>query len=254
MTSPVLLVVALAAERRALQGAIRAAGQLRLGMRPAMSGRLGGREVLLVQAGVGRTAAHEAVVAASRAWGVRAAWSLGFAGGLVDSLRAGDLVCPAAVLDDADPSNVLLPADPPHAALCAALRQVELRIDQRPVISVGIPLRTPEAKREVHGRCGAVAVEMEAAGVAHAARELGIPWLALKAIVDGVEDFLPQALAGCVTPQGDLAWTKLLTASLRGPEFWRSLHRLGRASRQAGRSLRHGLDAALTASAALTSI
>jgi nucleoside phosphorylase len=254
MASPVLLVVALAAERRALQGAVRAAGRLRLGMRPAISGRLGGREVLLVQAGVGRAAAHETVVAACRAWDVRAAWSLGFAGGLVNSLRHGDLVCPAAVLDDADPSSALLPADSPHAALCAAFRQAELRVDQRPVISVGIPLRTPEAKREAHGRCGAVAVEMEAAGVAHAARELGIPWLALKVIVDGVEDSLPQALAGCVTPQGDLAWTGLLAGALQGREFWRSLYRLGRASRRAGRSLRQSLDVAFAASAALTSI
>jgi len=170
----------------------------------------------------------------------------------VDSLRPGDLVCPAAVLDDSSPSSVLLPADPARVALCAALRQAELRVDQRPVISVGAPLRTPEAKRGVHGKCGAVAVEMEAAGVAHAARELGIPWLALKAIVDGVEDSLPPALAGCVTPEGNLAWTGLLAGSLRGREFWRLLHRLGRASRQAGRSLRQGLDVAFAASAALT--
>jgi hypothetical protein len=93
---------------------------------------------------------------------------------------------------------------------------------------------------------------MEAGGVARAARELGIPWLALKAVVDGVEDVLPPALAGCVTPGGDLAWTGLLAGSLRGPGFWRALRQLARASRLARRSLRRGLDAAVRASAALT--
>jgi hypothetical protein len=95
---------------------------------------------------------------------------------------------------------------------------------------------------------------MEAAGVARAACDLGIPWAALKAIVDAVDDPLPPFLSACTTPQGDLRWRGLLVGALEGRDFWRSLGRLGRASRQAGRSLWQGLEVAFTAWAALTAL
>ena len=253
MARLVLLVVALATERRALQDALEAKRSERLGSRPAARGRLAGRDVLLVQAGMGRDRAREAVVAAAREVGVRAAWSLGFAGGLAEGLRAGDLVYPAAVLDEADAAGAPLVADASHAAVCAAMRRASLPVEPGTLVTVQTALRTPESKRAAARRRGAVAVEMEAAGVARAARELGIPWAALKAIVDAVDDPLPLFLAHCTTPDGDLRWRGLVAGALEGREFWRSVRRLGRASRRAGHNLRHGLDAAFGAWAALTS-
>lgn len=252
MASLVLLVVALAAERYALQGSLQARRRERFGGRPAVRGRLAGRDVLLVQAGIGRERARDAVVAAAREFDVDAAWSLGYAGGLSDRLRPGDLVCPAAILDDADIDGVPMAADASHATMCAALRRAAFAVNPGNLITVGTVLRTPEAKRAVGERSGAVAVEMEAAGVARAARDLGIPWAVLKAIVDTVGDPLPPFLAGCTTPQGGLRWRGLVVGSLEGRDFWRSLGRLGRASRQAGRALWQGLEVAFGAWAGLT--
>jgi len=252
MASLVLLVVALAAERYALQGSLQARRSERLGGRAAVRGRLAGRDILLVQAGIGRDRARDAVIAAAREFDVDAAWSLGFAGGLSERLHPGDLVCPAAVLDDADFGGVPMVADSSHATVCAALRRAAFPVDPGNLITVGSVLRTPEAKRAVGRRSGAVAVEMEAAGVARAARDLGIPWAVLKAIVDAVGEPLPPFLAGCTTPQGDLRWRGLLVGALEGRDFWRSLSRVGRASRQAGRTLWQGLEVAFGAWAALT--
>lgn len=251
MAPLVLLVVALASERRALQDALRARRCERLGPRPAVRGRLVGRDVLLVQAGIGRDRAQEAVAAAAGQWGVQAAWSLGFSGGLVERLRPGDLVYPASVLDEAD-AGAPMAADASHDAVCAALRRAGLSVEPGALVTVQTVLRTPEAKRAAARRHAAVAVEMEAAGVARAARDLGIPWSALKAVVDTVDDPLPAFLARCTTPQGNLRWRGLVTGALQGREFWRSVRRLERASRQAGRSLRQGLEAAFAAWVALT--
>ena len=252
MVPLVLLVVALAAERRALQGILRTGRSQRLGRRPAVCGRLAGQDVLLVQAGIGRDRAREVVVVAAREFGVQAAWSLGFAGGLTERLRPGDLVYPAAVLDDAEPAGAPMVADASHAAVCAAMRRAALPVESGALITVRTALRTPESKRAVARRRGAVAVEMEAAGVASAARDLGIPWAALKAIVDAVDEPLPPFLAGCTSPQGDLRWRGLLAGVLEGREFWRSVRRLGQASRRAGLRLRRGLETAFGAWAALT--
>jgi adenosylhomocysteine nucleosidase len=252
MTAVVLLVVALAAERHALQASLQARRPRRLGDRPAVRGRLAGRDILLVQAGIGRDRACDAVTAAAREFAVDAAWSLGFAGGLTERLRPGDLVFPAVVLDDAESGRGPLTADSSHATVYAALRRAAIPVDAGHVITVGTVLRTPEAKRAVCQRSGAVAAEMEAAGVARAARDLGIPWAALKAVVDAVDDPVPPFLAACTTPQGDLRWRGLLAGALEGRDFYRTLLRLGRASGQAGRTLWQGLDVAFEAWAALT--
>jgi nucleoside phosphorylase len=251
-TSPILLVVALAAERHALRGSLRAGRSGTLGNRPIVRGTLAGRDVLLVQAGIGRERARQAVIAAARAFGAHAAWSLGFAGGLADTVRSGDLVCPSAVLDDGTPAAAPLAADASHAAMCSALRCAQLPVASGTLISVETVLRTPEAKRAAHRRSGAVAVEMEAAGVAQAARELGIPWAAVKVIVDAVGDPLPSSLARCTSPEGDLRWRGLLAGALEGRRFWWPLFRLGRASRVAGRNLRQGFEVAFGTWVALT--
>lgn len=252
MSPVVLLVVALAIERRALEAALRSPRVERFDRWPAVRGRLADTDVLLVQAGIGQDRACEAVLAAAPRYGVRAAWSLGFAGGLAETLRPGDLVCPATVLEDAEPAGPPLLADSSHAAVCAAVRRGALPIESGALLTVRAPLRTPEAKRDAALRRGAVACDMEAAGVARGARALGVPWTALKAVVDGVDDSLPHSLGRCMSPEGEVRWSGFLACAIEGREFWRWVRRLGSASRQATRSLRHGAEAAFGAWAALT--
>lgn len=251
MAPIVLLVVALAAERQALQGLLQERRR-QAGGKPAVRGRLAGRDLLLVQAGVGRDRAQDTVVAVAREFQVQAAWSLGFAGALSEQLRPGDLVVPGTVLDDADAGAVALAADSSHATLCAALRRAAIPVDTGSLLTAGTVLRTPDAKRAARRRTGAVAVEMEAAGVARAARDFGVPWIALKAVVDALDDPLPPFLDACTTPRGDVRWRGLVAGALAGRDAWQSLARLGRASRQAGRTLWQGLEVAFEAWAALT--
>ena len=252
MAPLIVLVVALAEERRALQRCLLAKRPGRLGDRPLIQGRLAQREVLLLQAGIGRGRARESVLAASRTFRLQAVWSLGFAGGLTDRLCPGDLIYPASLLDDTTPDAVPLSCDPRHALVSAALRRESLPVDTGPLLTVDVALHTPEAKRAAHRRTGAVAVDMEAAGVAAAAHDLRIPWAVLKGIVDAAETPLPSLLATCVTPRGGVDWGGLLGACLDGPPAWRTLARTGWASRRAGQNLCRGLQTAFGAWVTLT--
>ncbi len=244
---PLALVVALGQERRILQPALVSGLQWWTEEFRAVSGRLGDQSVIVIQAGIGRERARQALLATSRWHRLRAAVSLGFAGGLVDALQPGDLVTPSVVLSDDGALGLPFPAAPGQAAVHDALFANGPRVHDGPLLTVAAPLRTPQAKREAHQRTGAVAVDMEAAGVAEAAQELGIPWLALKAVVDGVEDPLPEFLAGCTTDRGELRWRNLLWAFLAGGEKRRTLRRLARASRQAAVGLQRSLAVALEA-------
>lgn len=243
---PIALVVALSREWRVLRSLLRSPRRARAEDFPLLAGELGGRPVLLIQAGIGQDRAGRALLSASRRCAVGAAWSLGFAGGLTDALRPGHLVCPGVVLGDDGGTGQAFPAAQAGTAVVAALSAAGVPVCDGPLLSVGFPLRTEEAKREAHRRTGAVAVDMEAAGVAEAARRLGVPWLAIKSVVDAVREPLPAFLTGCTTPRGDLRWRGVLGGLAVGSRR-RALSRLGRASRLAAPALRRGLEVAVPA-------
>ena len=243
---PIALVVALSQERRALQRVLCSPRRARAEDFPLLRGELAGRPVLLIQAGIGRDRAGRALLTASRRFSFRAAWSVGFAGGLVDGLGPGDLVVPSVVLDDDRLAGRPVASASGQEAVRAALAAAGIVSHGGSLLTVDGPLRTPETKRAAHRRTGAVAVDMEAAGVAEAAETLGIPWLVIKAVVDPVDEALPGFLSGCTTCRGDLRWRGLLWSLAAGSRR-RALCRLARASRLAALALRRGLEAAVPA-------
>jgi adenosylhomocysteine nucleosidase len=183
-------------------------------------------------------------MAAAQWYSIRVAFSLGFAGGLVESLGIGDLVLPSVVQNDDGLSGHVLHTAPARTAVASALAAAGIAFHEGPLLSVNVPLRTPEAKRSVHQRTGAVAVDMEAAGVAVAAQHLGIPWLALKSVVDPVDEPLPEFLANCTTEQGELRWRNLVWSAAASAKRRRALGKLGRAAHQAALRLRRALEVA----------
>jgi hypothetical protein len=249
---PVAILVALGEERRALQPALTSPLHWWSEGFHAVSGRSAGVAVVLIQAGIGRQAARRALLAGAHWLEFCAAWSLGFAGGLTEPLKPGEIVCPSTLLLDDGLTGRSFPAPPAQAEVRAALSTAGIPWRDGAVLTVDAPLRTPEAKREAHRRTGAVAVDMEAAGVAEAAGELGIPWLAIKAVVDGVDDPLPEFIAGCTGPRGEIRWRGVLAGLLASGKRRRTLIRLGRAARQAGRGLGRCLGAAVGAGVTLT--
>jgi adenosylhomocysteine nucleosidase len=242
MDRPIALVVALAAERRALQRRLVAPRLRRVeGLRLVM-GAAADQAVVLIQSGAGVARARSALLTAAGEFPFRAAWSLGFAGGLTDDLAPGDLICPAVALLDDGRQGQAYTAAASAAVICAALHDA----DAGPLLTAETPLRTEEAKRAARVRTGASAVDMEAAGVAAAARDLGIPWLAIKAVVDDAWEPLPEFLTGCTTPRGDLRWSRLLWSFLF-TERRRVFRRLRRKAELATLSLKRSLDVALRA-------
>jgi nucleoside phosphorylase len=237
------VVVALAQERRALAHALELPREERIGEFRVLRGTLAGRSLRLIQAGIGAARAGRATRELLDRLPCDGVWSLGFGGGLVAGLSPGDLVCADRILCETTEGCAVrmgAAAEP----VVSALRAAGLRAHAGPILTVGAPLRTGAAKRAAHERTGALAVEMEAFGAAEVAAARGLPWMALKVILDGVEDPLPEITARCTTPCGGLSIRGLGEALLGGGEALAALWRLARAARAARRSLRGGLQAA----------
>jgi adenosylhomocysteine nucleosidase len=83
----------------------------------------------------------------------------------------------------------------------------------------------------------AEAVDMESLAIAEVARDRGLPFIAVRVIVDTASDTLPRAVTAAADNEGHLRIGRLLGALARTPGELPALIRLGQRYRAANRSL-----------------
>ena len=192
---------------------------------------------LLILSGVGLSAAADGARRLAAA-GARALVSWGMAGGLDPALAAGTLVLPGEIISPEGSSFTTAPEW--HERVSAAIAA------QHPVCSGRLltcrePLGSVAAKALAFRETAAVAVDMESSAIAEVAAAERLPFLAVRAIVDGAADEVPTAAMRAATVgTGALRIGALLAALARTPAELPSLIRL--AARY--RSARRGLSAA----------
>jgi adenosylhomocysteine nucleosidase len=173
------------------------------------------------------TAAERAIESGA---GLLVSW--GLAGALKAAVAPGTVVLPRRILR---PGDGPLPADPAwHARLEGLVG--ELAVDCRDLLTVPAALETPAAKRAAAAATDAVAVDMESAAIASAAAKAGVPFVALRVVVDGIDDALPRGAEQWIDARGDRRVTAALRASLDVKQ-WRLLLTLAKRYRVASRVL-----------------
>jgi adenosylhomocysteine nucleosidase len=217
-SGPVLLLVAL---DRELRSAARALGLVRRGDRAR--GQSGGIDVVGLALGVGG-GARRAVLEEQP----RLVVSCGFSGALDPALAPGDLVLATAVRDETGDEL----ASPPSIRQRAAEALSGLRHFEGELVCTTTVATTEEEKLAL-ARPGALAVDMESYPAARAAAAAGIPWLAIRAIVDPLRSSLP---AFTRDPTGGYVGPAMRFA-LSGPRAAAELVRLAARARAAAAAL-----------------
>lgn len=223
------VVVALTAEARALTTRHAHPGRIT----PLADG------AALWLSGMGPAAAQRAAQGLADA-GATALAVFGVAGALQAGLRNGTLFCPERVYDEHGRDGHGYIADPRwRAELLRRLAAAPLpALSRGNLLSVPAPLLTTAAKLAAHDRHVAAAVDMESAGVAAVARERGLPFLALRAIVDELDDAVPAALHGSVDAWGRPRPFALMAALGRRPALLAALPHLYSRMQNATQALR----------------
>jgi adenosylhomocysteine nucleosidase len=217
VTSPIVVIAALGVERAGLERVRR---------------RGGGAGIAFVQSGPGADRAGRAAREALDA-GAAALLSWGLAGGLAKSLPPGAVVVPSAVIDA---GGAALAAEPRwHAALVAALGANRV-VEQGPLLTVAAALETPAAKSAAAAATSAVATDMESFAIAAAAAAAGVPFAALRVIVDTLADSLPPRAERWIDARGERRFAPVVGAAFR-PAQWPSLWLLASRYRVARASL-----------------
>ncbi|MDE2449498.1 MAG: purine and other phosphorylase-like protein, family 1 [Gammaproteobacteria bacterium] len=224
---PIGIVSALAAEARALGPAARHGAELRQLADGA----------LLAVSGIGRAAAAAAARRLVLA-GATALASFGMAGGLDPTLICGAVLLPEEVAagDGIGSGDPVMPTSGEwRQRLRAALPDSCIVCGGR-LLTSARPIGQPRAKADAWRHAGAAAVDMESAAIAQVAGQAGLPFIALRVIVDTAADELPLAVLAA-SVGGRLRVGRLIGGLLRAPGDFGALVRLSARYRIASRVL-----------------
>ena len=157
----------------------------------------------LTAGGVGNKCSAAAVDAALRQFPAEAVISTGFCGALDPKLNVGDIVVGSAVVN----GTRRFPASLPN---CSRAHHTGV------VVSNGYIVQTAAEKSRLHER-GAIAVEMEAAGVAERAAARNLPFFCVKVVTDLAGEDMANDFNSALRPDGHFATMVILRSSLRKP-------------------------------------
>jgi adenosylhomocysteine nucleosidase len=191
-----------------------------------------GDGTLVAVSGMGCTAAAVAARTLIDA-GAGALVSWGMAGGLDPALHAGTICLPSVVVSR---DGATFATDPHWRELLIAA------IAARRIVVTGKLLTSALAIVDIAGKAaafretGAAAVDMESLGVAKIATAHGLPFIAVRVIVDTAADTLPAAVLAA-SSDGRVRVSRLILGIARSPRDVASVLRLARQYRTATRAL-----------------
>lgn len=168
----------------------------------ARAGLWKGRETMAVANGAGADRAFAAVLVAPKPTAI---CNIGFCGALDDTLRIGDIVVATAVRDIAGERTY-------ETLVPRGMKGVGSAV----VASIGHVAQTAAEKRELRAT-GASIVEMEAAGVARAAEDFGIPFYCVRAVSDLAGEDLANDFNAALTEDGRFSVPRLISGALANP-------------------------------------
>ena len=210
-------------------------------------GRLGGRDCVLVQSGMGRQRAEQALRAVLAQYHPVAVLSLGFCGAVAATLRVGDLVVcsPVGALLTLPTGPRVAPSPVGWLHCDGALVQQALAIPMPPGTNQlvgGGCLTIPSAagprdvKQWLSESFPSVAVDMESFWIGLLAQEAGVPWLVVRSVSDTLAESLP-SFEGLVNDFGRASLTTLSRYLMGHPLRVAHLARLGLQAHRAEKRL-----------------
>lgn len=215
MSGPLLFI---AADPREFAGFLprwQQAQPLQLPVHWARNGRWKGREVVAIANGAGADRAFAAALVAPKP---SALCSVGFCGALDESLRLADVVIATQVRNGED------------VWVTAGFHSPEAR--KGAVASIDHIAQTAAEKRNLRAT-GASIVEMEAAGVARAAEDLGLPFFCVRAVSDLANEDFANDFNAALKPDGRFSLLHLIRQGHFG-ELMQLQRRTAAAARKLG--------------------
>lgn len=174
----------------------------------------------------------------------------GVCGALVPGPRTGHLLFVDSVRRQGDagpryPSRALV------APAMAALSEASVPLHSGAIYSATRLLSSPDDKARLAKETGTVGIDMETAWVAEAAERAGVPWIAVRAVLDDADHPLAMNYARFIRADGTVSTLGILLHALVRPWLWTALSTDGARLREASATLARALTRLLATLGAL---
>ena len=199
---------------------------------------------LVALSGIGAERAHRAGTVLV-AQGATALLSWGCAAALDDRVSPGCLILPKRIIGAR--GEIYRVNTEWHQRLYKTL-EAKHPVRVEPLVESDAILKTSAEKRVLAKQTQAAASDMESAAQARLAQECGLPFIAIRAIVDAVSTDIPENVLRALDPQGDISVWKLITSTYLTPADWIKIVQLGIQFSAAQRSLKRTRNLVLDAS------
>lgn len=244
---PAGLVVAVKEEADAVLTRMLARTKGKLGKFPFWRGPLAKREVAMILCGPGAGRAEEAARLLVERQSPNLLISAGFSGGLKTGQNRGDILFGTRILP-AEPGGETFEVDPrvlrgAKTAMSEFQEQGrvgggrEYQAAEATLVTRSKILVTSHEKRLLAQESGADGVDMESRGVVALAREKDLPWVAVRAISDTVEEDLPLDFNQFLGPGGEPDRMKIVLHGLTRPALFGKLMELRKTTQEVGGNL-----------------
>jgi adenosylhomocysteine nucleosidase len=242
----ILIFCAFSAELEPIRKRVHAQKALGINGLEGCYGRIGNTQVALATSGIGmRRAAENAPRVFAEVHDVELVILTGVAGALADNLEIGDLVIADRLMTrEGDSAQTARTVEVPRIHLemvLAGLDTAGINHSRGGILTVKYPLATEAEKRRAGQSTGAIAVDMETAVIALEAAARGVPFVAMRTIMDTVEHDL--AGAGLADENGKVRPLKAAVTLARNPAMVAGVVRLVRNLRRASDAMAVAVDA-----------
>jgi adenosylhomocysteine nucleosidase len=246
------VVVAVEEELRAIRKRMPRAEMQSAGGVAFFRGELGGAEVVLAKSGMGSELAFKTTEVLIREANPDEIFVAGFCAGMRANTAVGDLIVADEVVSLEDYLRGPIAADrlahPPKTLLdeARAIPFGRATVHAGTLVSSKKVLLTAHEKQSLGVGPDVAAIDMESAGAVAAAEAGGLPWLAVRAVTDGLNDDLPLDFEIFVGASGEVNRARVAAYVAMRPWLAPALIRLGKRSAFAARNLGAFLEALLT--------
>ena len=165
--------------------------------------------------------------------GATALLSWGCAAALDDRVSPGCLILPERIIGAN--GEIHRVSTEWHRRLCQALESKHT-IRTEALVESDVIVKTSVEKRSLARRTQAAATDMESAAQARLAKDYGLPFIAIRAIVDTPSTEIPENVLKALDPEGNINLWKLLSSTMAAD--WIKIVRLGIQFNAAQRTLK----------------
>ncbi len=202
-----------------------------------------GFPITLIQTGIGKNVS-EVIHQLSKYTRIQFMISSGFAGSVNPKVGVGDLIIGKRVLYSSGEVSgkeiridSTLPCDTSAVELAVALSDTDfLKLHCGDILSVDKIIRLSSLKRYIGNQTTAIAVDMESFAIAERANAMGIPFIAVRAISDGVDEDM-EISENMVTMGGSVNISVTARYVLKKPHHIPYLNRLRKQTKLATHTL-----------------